>query len=402
MSTSPNGQDAETSLSPGESGVQPVRVLLVDDDPDVLEVYTELLRDGGCHVDAASNGFNAIEMLRNNAYDVVVSDISMPGMDGLQFLRAVREFDLDVPVVLSTGNPALDSAVRAVEEGAFRYLLKPVSATALEETVRHAARLHGLARLKRQALELIGESGWALGDRASLEGRYSRALESVWMAYQPIVSIREKRVFAYEALARTREPTLAGPTELFATAERLGRLDELGRRIRHVVADAIDDLDPAILLFVNIHPKSLNDDELYDGSAPLSRRARRVVLEITERASLDGIPDVRLRITALKALGFRIAVDDLGAGYAGLGALAQMDPDIAKIDMSLVRGVDTQPTKQKVIRSMAALCGELRMYLVAEGVEQPTERDVLRELGCDLLQGYLFGRPAPGYQQPQW
>ena len=375
-------------------------VLLVDDDPDVLAVYAELLADCGHKVDTASDGFAAIAKLNANSYDVIVSDIAMPGMDGLQFLRAVRELDLDVPVILSTGNPALETAVRAVEEGAFRYLLKPVSGTELEDTVRRAARLHALARLKRRSLELIGETGWALGDRASLEQRFGRALESLWMAFQPIIALRSRTAYAYEALVRTNEPTLLAPNDLFAAAERLGRVGEVGRAIRRKVADAVPELPTSIHAFVNIHPLNLNDEDLYASDAPLSRVAPRVVLEITERASLDGIPDARLKITALKALGFRIAVDDLGAGYAGLGALAQMEPDIVKIDMSLIRGVDAQPTKQTVIRSMTSLCRELDMGLVAEGVETASERDTLSGLGCDLLQGFLFGRPGPGFTPP--
>jgi DNA-binding NtrC family response regulator len=118
-------------LTPAADSGQPdaaaaTRVLVVDDDPDVLAVYTEILAETGYAVDSASDGFRAIEFLSAKSYDVIVSDIAMPGMDGIQFLRAVRDFDLDVPVILSTGNPALETAVRAVEEGAFRYLFKRV------------------------------------------------------------------------------------------------------------------------------------------------------------------------------------------------------------------------------------------------------------------------------------
>jgi EAL domain-containing protein (putative c-di-GMP-specific phosphodiesterase class I) len=384
----------------GATPAHATRVLLVDDDPDVLEVCAELLRESGHDVDTAADGFVAIERLREHSYDVIVSDIAMPGMDGLQFLRAVRGFDLDVPVILSTGNPALETAVRAVEEGAFRYLMKPVTAAELEETVRRAARLHALARLKRQSLELIGGSGLALGDRAALEGRFARALDTMWMAYQPIVSWGARSVFAYEALVRTSEPTLPFPADLFSAAERLHRVDEVGQYIRLKVAQAVERAPQDALIFVNVHPMSLNDEDLYSADAPLARVARRVVIEVTERASLDGIQDIRLRVTALKALGYRVAVDDLGAGYAGLGALTQMEPDVVKIDMSLVRSVDSQPTKQKVIRSMAALCGELRMALVAEGVETAAERDTLVELGCDLLQGFLFAYPEADFKRP--
>jgi EAL domain-containing protein (putative c-di-GMP-specific phosphodiesterase class I) len=389
---------------PGErpAARRPAIVLLVDDDRDVLSVYAEILRQHGHEVDTASDGFSAIAMLGHRSYDVIVSDISMPGMDGLQFLRAVRELDLDVPVILNTGNPALETAVRAVEEGAFRYLLKPLATGEFEETVRRAARLHDLARLKRQSLELIGETGWALGDRAALEGRFARALDTLWMAFQPIVSLRTHRVFAYEALARSNEPTLSMPTEIFSAAERLGRVNDVGRAIRRSVAEALPRAPQDTLTFVNVHPLSLNDEDLYAADAPLSRAAHQIVIEITERVSLDGIQDTRLKVTALKALGFRVAVDDLGAGYAGLGALAQMEPDVVKIDMSLVRGVDSHPTKQTVIRSMTSLCRELGMGLVAEGVETTSERDTLAQLGCDLLQGYLFGRPASGFFEPQW
>jgi EAL domain-containing protein (putative c-di-GMP-specific phosphodiesterase class I) len=380
----------------------PTRVLVVDDDPDVLAVYAEILAESGHAVDTASNGFHAVELLGTKSYDVIVSDIAMPGMDGLQFLRAVRDFDLDVPVILSTGNPALETAVRAVEEGAFRYLFKPVSANDLDEVVRRAARLHAFARLKRQSLDLLGQPGWALGDRASLEPRFGRALETLWMAFQPIVAPRTRSVYAYEALARSDEPTLAMPTELFSAAERLGRVAELGLAIRRKVAEALAPLPAGVLIFVNIHPLNLNDEHLYAPSGPLARVAARVVLEITERASLERIPDLRSKVAALKALGFRLALDDLGAGYAGLSALTQMEPDVVKIDMSLIRGVETHPKKQSVIRSMATLCQELDMLLVAEGVETPAERDTLTLLGCELQQGFFFGVPMRELAQPVW
>jgi EAL domain-containing protein (putative c-di-GMP-specific phosphodiesterase class I) len=394
-------------LTPTAESSQPdaapaTRVLVVDDDPDVLAVYTEILAETGFAVDSASDGFRAIEFLSAKSYDVIVSDIAMPGMDGIQFLRAVRDFDLDVPVILSTGNPALETAVRAVEEGAFRYLFKPVSATDLEETVRRAARLHAFARLKRQSLELLGQGGWSLGDRASLEPRFGRALSTLWMAFQPIVAPRERTLFAYEALVRSEEPTLPMPSDLFGAAERLGRVGDLGLLIRRKVAEAVTRIPPGVLMFVNVHPHSLNDEHLYAPAGPLSRVAPRVVLEVTERASLDGIPDLHAKVAALRSLGFRLALDDLGAGYAGLGALAQINPDVVKIDMSLVRGVDAQPTKQTVIRSMAALCRELGMRMVAEGVETRAEGEVLTQLGCNLLQGYLFGRPSAEICPPVW
>jgi len=114
------------------------------------------------------------------------------------------------------------------------------------------------------------------------------------------------------------------------------------------------------------------------------------------------VPDVRSRIAALRDIGYRIAVDDLGAGYSGLTSFALLEPEFVKLDMSLVRGIDTNVTKQKVVRSMTSLCREMGMKVVAEGVETPTECDVLVNLDCDLLQGFLFARPGKPFPEVQW
>jgi EAL domain-containing protein (putative c-di-GMP-specific phosphodiesterase class I) len=100
------------------------------------------------------------------------------------------------------------------------------------------------------------------------------------------------------------------------------------------------------------------------------------------------------RIANLRALGFQIALDDLGAGYAGLTSFTQLEPEYVKLDMSLVRDVHENSTKQKIIRSMVRLCHDMGKLIIAEGVERTEERDALVDLRCDLLQGYLFAKPA--------
>ena len=378
------------------------KVLLVDDDPWILRAYSAALERAGHTVEKASDGDEALERLGSDAFDVIVSDISMPRMSGLEFLRAVREHDLDVPVVLMTGGPNLETAMRAVEYGALRYFTKPVDAPELLEAVRRAAALHGMAKLKRQALELVGTDAKWLGDRATLEVHFANALRSLWLAYQPIVSWRERRVFGYEALVRSAEPALGRPDDLLSAAERLNRLGDLGRAIRTQAAAAVASAPADATLFVNLHAADLEDEDLYRPTSPLSRTAGRVVLEITERASLDGLKDTKKRVTSLRQLGYRIAVDDLGAGYAGLSSFALLEPEVAKLDMSIVRDVDTDVKKQSIVRSMAKLCGELGVLAITEGVETPAERSTLSELGCDLLQGYLFARPDRGFPAPRW
>lgn len=146
----------------------------------------------------------------------------------------------------------------------------------------------------------------------------------------------------------------------------------------------------------------LNEVSLYLATSKLSGIAKRVVLEITERASFDHVKNIRARAAVLRQLGFRIALDDLGAGYAGLSSFAMLEPDIVKIDMSLVRDIQREPIKQRIVRSLTSLCHESGLIVVAEGIETVGERDMVATLGCDLMQGYLFARPAKPFPEVTW
>ncbi len=371
-------------------------VLVVDDEPELLRGVSRGLKLQGYSVTEARNGEEAVQHLSRRAFDVVVSDIVMPGMGGIQLLKEVRQHDLHVPVVLMTGEPAVSTAVQALEYGAFHYLTKPVESEALDTIVQKAVRMHRMARVKQQAAELLGHAG-ALGtDRAGLEASFDRAMSSMWMAYHPIIDVTKKTIFGYEALLRSTEPSLPHPGAVIDAAMRLGRLESLGRAIRSLASEPIPS-DADFSLFVNLHVTDLTDPSLSDPESPLSKIAHRVVLEITERSSLDEVKDARRRVAALREMGFRIAVDDLGAGYAGLSSFTLLEPEIVKLDMSLVRDIHVTSTKQKVVRSMTTLSKDMGMIVVAEGVETREERDCLVDLGCDLLQGFLFAKPGRAF-----
>ena len=370
-------------------------VLVVDDDAMLRRSLDRALSAEGYDVMTSPDGHAAIARLIERPVDVIVSDIAMPGMDGIQLLREVRTHDLHVPVVLITGEPAVSTAVQALEYGAFHYLTKPVDPHELDKVIERGARLHRMARVKEQAAELLGNREGRAADRAGLEASFEGALATLWIAYQPIVCACNQTVFGHEALLRSNEPSLPHPGAVIDAAERLGELQKLGRAIRDRAAvPAQDQPGAAGTLFVNLHVHDLLDPTLINPDAPLSQIADRVVLEITERSSLEEINDVRNRVAALREMGFRIAVDDLGAGYAGLTSFAQLEPEVVKLDMSLVRDVHLSSTKQKVIRSMARLCQDMGMLVVGEGVENAEERDTLIDLGCDLLQGFYFAKPA--------
>jgi EAL domain-containing protein (putative c-di-GMP-specific phosphodiesterase class I) len=377
-------------------------ILIVDDDLMLSRVLERVLLSAGYDVVTMNDPVDAAALIERTSFDAIVSDISMPRLSGLELLRLARAHDLDVPVLLVTATPAVETAIEAIEYGAFQYLTKPVDPQQFRRAVERAVKLHGIALMKREALAFLGTSQGLIGDRAGLEASFARALATLRMEYQPIVRAGDRSLFGYEALLRSGEPSLPNPGAVLDAAERLDRLDELGRAVRSSAPAPMMSEPKAGCLFVNLHTHDLLDPVLTSPHSALADMADRVILEITERASLDTIKDVRGRVAELRRMGFRIAIDDLGAGYAGLTSFAVLEPEIVKLDMTLIRNVHQLPMKQRLIRSMTSLCKEMGMLVVGEGVETPEERDMLVELGCDLLQGYLFARPAPPFPPFLW
>jgi EAL domain-containing protein (putative c-di-GMP-specific phosphodiesterase class I)/CheY-like chemotaxis protein len=380
------------------------RVLLVDDDPMLRRAIQRQLVAEGWTVTPAENGRAAIQVMRDNRelFDCVVSDVHMPELDGFGLIAAIRRYDEDLPVLLMTAEPSLDGAVRAIETGAVSYIAKPFTQETLASAVARAARRHGVARMRRRADEVSRELEAAQGGQIEeVIARFERALARSWMAFQPIVDIRKGEVFAYEALVRTDEDSMQRPDVLIATAERLGRIHDLGRTVRAAVARAAVAAPPGVLLFVNIHGLELIDEELFDPHGPLIPYAPRVVFEITERIGIDPIAGPT-RIEMLRRLGYRVAIDDLGAGYAALGALATLEPDVVKLDMSLVRDLHLHAAKRRVVGALATLMRELGALVIAEGVETVSERDAIAGAGIELIQGHLHGKPGPSFPSPIW
>jgi EAL domain-containing protein (putative c-di-GMP-specific phosphodiesterase class I) len=369
------------------------RILVVDDEAWARRSLERVLVSSGYRVHAVESGEAALSALNACEYDVVLSDLSMSGLTGIELLRGIRREDLDLPVLLITGNPSVPTAIAAVEYGALRYLIKPVEADALRRAVGSAVRLRHLARLRRELVGITAGSTRQIADRAGLEVRFEKALSRLYFVYQPLVRWSTRDVLGYEVFVRSSEPSLADSQALFDAAERLDRIHDLGRAIRAGASAPLAEGPDQSLLFLNIHEQELLDDSLY-ASNTLSQLAQRVVLEISERARLETVTEIPRRIRDLKLQGFRIAIDDVGAGYAGLSSFSMLEPDIMKFDVALVRDVDHALGKRCVMRSMITVCRELGIEVIAEGVETRAELDTLLDLGCDVLQGYLFARPT--------
>jgi len=393
MEVPPGARDSKTpasSRAPAPLDEARKRVVIVEDDDAVASLYRRALARPDYLLYRASNGNEAVSLVESTAFDAIVSDLSMPGRNGAALLRSVREHDRRVPIVIVTGKPEVDSAITAVECGALRYLVKPVCIRELRDSVAQAIGVRSSLGSSGDAAAVRVNETAAAPPRKPTAVDLATALETLHVLYQPIVQPRLGRVVGYEALVRTLHPSLFHPRELLAAAAGLGAIQELGRKVRLAVARTMDELGGKSLIFVNLHGNELLDGELYTRANALWEQATRVVFELTEHVRVEGMEG---RLRTLRNLGFRVAIDDLGAGYAALNLLVALDPDFAKIDMSLVRDVDRDPSKRMLVSSLVSVCGKLGVALVCEGVETEREAACLVGIGADMQQGYYYSEP---------
>ena len=219
------------------------------------------------------------------------------------------------------------------------------------------------------------------------------------VAFQPIWNLTTGSLLAWEALVRpAADYGFAGPQEMFDLAEQIGRAHELdGICVRAILARAAE-LPADTLLFVNLTPQTLVYDPLTGAtlleaviSAGLT--PSRVVVEITER-SIVQLEEVIQKVKFLRSMGFRVALDDAGAGNAGLELLSQLSIDFVKIDRALVGRALTDQAAHSVLVGLATIARESHISVVAEGIESPEMLDLVQQLQVHYAQGYLLGRPG--------
>jgi EAL domain-containing protein (putative c-di-GMP-specific phosphodiesterase class I) len=278
---------------------------------------------------------------------------------------------------------------RAVNEAAlFRYLLKPCTPSDLILAVDQALEAH------------LVQQGHVTTPRMRLD--LDDVLAELQVQVQPIFGLDRGEIFAHECLLRLPERFHACPTDVLDVAEQQDRLWGVERAIRRVIAARIPERPDESLVFVNVHPKSLLDPELFDRRDPLASYAAAVVLEITERSALTDVPDLPDRVAALRRLGYRVAIDDLGSGYSGLTSFASLMPDFVKFDRELIQGIHEASAKRKLVQSFVTVCAGLGVQTIAEGVEDERDLAAIRLMGCGYVQGFLLARPAPAFFAPAY
>jgi EAL domain-containing protein (putative c-di-GMP-specific phosphodiesterase class I)/DNA-binding response OmpR family regulator len=263
-------------------------------------------------------------------------------------------------------------------------------------------------RFKRALLDAIARATQSIeAERDEIRCRLREQFETVMAEHQltsvfhPIVSLRDFEAIGFEILSRgPSETELHRPDALFEVARSEGRVAELDRLCRRTACEAGEQLPRHALRFINTEPLTMflhsHGDSFVQEFVEVTPSSLRglTVIEITENSVIDDFDRMREMVRQLRAHGFRVAIDDAGAGYAGLQTMVEIEPDFIKLDMSLIRGVDTSVVKQRLVRTLRDFCREAAITLIAEGIETTRQLETLQELGVTHGQGFLFGLPG--------
>jgi EAL domain-containing protein (putative c-di-GMP-specific phosphodiesterase class I)/ActR/RegA family two-component response regulator len=432
-------------------------VLLIEDDAPLARSLIRVMNAEGYQVVHVGSGSAGVDKVMSRSFDAVISDLNLPGASGVDVLNVVRAYDPDVPLILMTGCPTVDTAIEACSLGVLEYLVKPTpreqlvrvlaratearraallrrearSSETLEtnpmtaETVRPppagAAAVPGTPTMPAAALDAKADTTAALANAEtlaafpavsaddspteasarstssemcpSMRATYERAMETLSVELEPIVDGRTKKLVGYAARMFSGEEALASEASLVVAAERLDVLEQLRRRVRDLAVKAFASCPPDALLFVDVHPSDLRDGDLYSPEPPLARIADRVVLQVRARGLT--MNDLSARASVLRFVGFRLAIADLDASQACLEQIADLSPEYVKIDARLVRGLDTSVGRRRLVSALVSMCRSLDAVAIAEGVSTAEECDALHDAGCVMVQGSIALRYTP-------
>jgi EAL domain-containing protein (putative c-di-GMP-specific phosphodiesterase class I) len=219
------------------------------------------------------------------------------------------------------------------------------------------------------------------------------------MAFHPILDLRTSRVWGYEALVRGTEGQSAGHILSQVDDTNRYKFDQACRVKAIELAGDLFAPEDDTRLSINFMPNAVYEPSAciratLDAARRFRFNPKRIMFEFTENERMADTRHVERIIAEYKRLGFVTAIDDFGAGYAGLSLLANFQPDVIKIDMDLIRGIAASPARQGVITGIMAMANALDLTVIAEGIETQAELETLRSAGVRLFQGYLFARPA--------
>ena len=360
-------------------------ILLVEDDPVAVKNISSLLKSRNFKVECAVTGAEALEKAKNYP-DLIILDRYLPDVEGLEVCRKIRidKRLKNIPIVILTARNTIAEKIEGLYVGADDYITKPFESeellARLEATLRHS-RFEELDEEEKE--QLIGELKKILNEKLIVP------------FFQPIVALDTFAPIGFEVLSRPPQKSiLSNPEYLFKIAIASGMYFQLEMLCWETGFTKWKSFDRPEKLFLNCIPTIVEYDG-FSAEALLGRGIilRNVVLEITERISIQNYALFFKKINKMKEVGLKVAVDDVGSGFASLDTIAETNPDYVKIDMSLIRDIDTDAVKQSVVDAIIGFCKKSGMITIAEGVETREELQKLISMGVNAAQGYYLAKP---------
>ena len=376
-------------------------VLVVDDDASNVALFKALIEGEGLpRVATETDPQRVPQRLVEQHPDLVVLDLHMPHVDGYAVLAQIRAFAAGsyLPVLVLTADTTASARNRALREGAQDFLTKPV------DIVEAVLRMANLLETRLLYQTLRREVGVA-DPTAVTAGRGTRVrIEKVLLdrairpVYQPVFDIATMATVGYEGLSRFSNPAPAapvpgGPDRWFADAFAVGLGIELEWLAAKMQMPFLDACPPPTFLAVNMSPATIlhiTDNKLCGPTV-----CPRIVIELTEHVPIQDYSAVHRALAEMRGHGARLAADDLGSGYAGFRHLIALQPDIIKLDISLVAGIHRSHPQRALAAALVTFANDIGATVIGEGVEHAAELEVLRGIGVRWAQGYHLGRPAP-------
>jgi EAL domain-containing protein (putative c-di-GMP-specific phosphodiesterase class I)/FixJ family two-component response regulator len=387
--------------------IEELRFLVVEDQGFQRWVVGNMLEKlGAKYVFSAGDGKAALEMLAglDAPVDIVITDVDMPGMDGLEFIRHLADGGGEVSVVLVSGLESsliasIENMARAYRVNLLGSIQKPASAKKLQALID----AHGAPapRAERAPAAAFNADDIALAiKRWEFEP-----------FFQPKVDLRTREVKGAEATVRWRHPErgIVAPSAFIDLLEKSGGMRQVTDEVLRAAAFNCRlwrNAGSEMTVSVNLTLGLLSDVSLADRMLALVDREglepRHVIFEVTESTAVSDLGKTLENLSRLRMKGFGLSIDDYGTGYSSMQRLSRVPFTELKIDQTFVRNAIAQPASRAMVESSLEMARKLKIAAVAEGVETQAEWDLVRELGCDLAQGYFIGKPMDAAEFIAW
>ena len=378
--------------------ISDLRFLIAEDHEFQLSMLVRMLESlGATDIKRATDGSAALEIIENRPVDIVISDLDMPGMDGMEFIRHLGEAKAPVSIILASSLER--SLLTSVETMTAAYGINLLGVIEKPPTAEKLQKLIALHRLPRTAQDKSGKAADIISLGEILQGLENDEFEPF---FQPKVELATGKIKGAEALARWLHPQrgLVAPYAFIKILEDSGNIDALTWIIlrkaaavcRKWIASGFD-----FTASVNLSLKSLADVQFADRVTDLVRsqgvEPRQMIIEITESAATADVGKALENLSRLRMKGFGLSIDDYGTGYSSMQQLTRIAFTELKIDQAFVKNAAKQESSRIILESSIAMSKKLNITSVAEGVETREDWDLLRRLGCSLAQGYFIAKP---------